>query len=311
MKVHYDTPQNSTPSVVAVGVFDGVHLGHQELLNRVVARASQQDQLATVLTFEPHPAFLLRPQDVPPLLTTLDEKLKLFEQHGIEQVVVLDFNERVASVTPDEFIGQFLVDSLQVSGVVVGEDFHFGSQRQGSVATLRQAGEHHDFAVDAVGLLSLPSAKAHISSTAIRTALEEGQVAEAASMLGRLYAIEGEVVVGDKRGRTIGFPTANIPMSLLRACPRDGVYAGWFTDADQDCRPCAINIGRRPTFYQNAEHSTLEAHLLNFDGDLYGQQVKVEFAEFMRLEQRFDGIDELKSQLVKDIAKCRKMLATS
>lgn len=298
----------SPPSAVAIGVFDGVHLGHQEILAKVTGQATQDYLLSTVLTFEPHPAFLLRPESAPQLLTDLPRKLSLFEQCGIERTVVLEFNEQVAQISPESFVQDFLVDSLNARAIIVGEDFHFGNSRAGTVDTLRQESATHGFEVEAVGLYSLPSAPEPISSTAIRRALAGGRVSEVAKMLGRPYAIEGEVVEGDKRGRTIGFPTANLPVSHDRAWPADGVYAGWFTDEGQIRRPCAINIGRRPTFYRHAEHSTLEAHVLDFDGDLYGQVVEVEFADFLRSERRFGGVDELKEQLAKDILKCRVIL---
>ena len=191
---------------------------------------------------------------------------------------------------------------------MIGQDFHYGSSRKGTVEALEEEGAEHGFKVDAVDLFALSSAPEPISSTAIRRALAGGRVKEVTRMMGRLYSIDGEVIMGDKRGRTIGFPTANLPVSQKRAWPADGVYAGWFTDEQGTRRPCAINIGRRPTFYQHAEHSILEAHVLDFDGDLYGQTVEVEFVDFLRSERRFSGIDELKEQLAKDIARCRTIL---
>lgn len=311
VEVQWEMPTSSLPSAVTIGVFDGVHLGHQELLANVVKRAQQDNLLATVLTFEPHPAFLLRPNNAPQLLTDLNHKLSLFEKFGMHRTVVLKFNQAVAEIAPERFVKDFLVDSLNVQSVVVGDDFHFGNSRTGSVETLKQQSQQYDFEVEAVSLYSLSSEPEPISSTAIRRALAGGRVKEVTRMLGRPYSIEGEVIEGDRRGHTIGFPTANLPVSQLRAWPTDGVYAGWFTDSAGVKRPCAINIGRRPTFYHHAEHSILEAHLLDFDGDLYGQFVEVEFAEFLRSEKRFGSIDELKQQLHKDIEKCREILQTT
>lgn len=308
MEILRGLPQRSPPSAVAIGVFDGVHLGHREVLECLLKHARDNYLLSTVLTFEPHPAILLRSESAPLLLTNLEHKLALFEKLGIERTAVLEFNDEVASVAPRDFIKEFLCDALNVKSVVVGEDFHFGSSRGGTVETLKEGGAEHGFGVDAVGLFSLSSAPEPISSTAIRRALAGGRVKEVTRMLGRLYSIDGEVIVGDKRGRTIGFPTANLPVSQLRAWPADGVYAGWFTDERGVRRPCAINIGRRPTFYRHAEHSILEAHVLDFDGDLYGQKVEVEFVEFLRSERRFGGIEELKEQLAKDITRCRTIL---
>lgn len=308
MEVLRGLPQRSPPSAVAIGVFDGVHLGHREVLGCLLEHAQSGYLLSTVLTFEPHPAMLLRPESAPLLLTDLPHKLALFEKLGVERTAVLEFNDEVAGIAPRNFVKDFLRDALNAKSVVVGEDFHYGSSRDGTVETLREGGAEHGFKVDAVDLFSLSSAPEPISSTAIRRALAGGRVKEVTRMLGRLYSIEGEVIVGDKRGRTIGFPTANLPVSQLRAWPADGVYAGWFTDERGVRRPCAINIGRRPTFYQHAEHSILEAHVLDFDGDLYGQKVEVEFVDFLRSERRFSGIDELKEQLAKDIARCRTIL---
>lgn len=308
MEVLRGLPQRSPPSAVAIGVFDGVHLGHREVLNCLLGHAQSDYLLSTVLTFEPHPAMLLRPESAPLLLTDLSRKLALFEKLGIERTAVLEFDDEVAGIAPRDFVKDFLCDALNAKSVVIGEDFHYGSSRDGTVETLREGGAEHGFKVDAVDLFSLSSAPEPISSTAIRRALAGGRVKEVTRMLGRLYSIEGEVIVGDKRGRTIGFPTANLPVSQQRAWPADGVYAGWFTDEREVRRPCAVNIGRRPTFYQHAEHSILEAHVLDFDGDLYGQKVEVEFVDFLRSERRFSGIDELKEQLAKDIARCRTIL---
>ena len=308
MEVLRGLPQRSPPSAVAIGVFDGVHLGHQEVLNCLLEHARDYYLLSTVLTFDPHPAMLLRPESAPLLLTGLDRKLALFNELGVERTAVLEFNNEVVGIAPSDFIKDFLLEALNAKSVVVGQDFHFGSSRGGTVETLEEGGAEHGFQVEAVDLFSLSSAPEPISSTTIRRALAGGRVKEVARMLGRLYSIEGEVIVGDKRGRTIGFPTANLPVSQQRAWPADGVYAGWFTDERGMRRPCAINIGRRPTFYQHAEHSILEAHVLDFDGDLYGQEVEVEFADFLRSERRFSGIGELKEQLAKDIARCRTIL---
>lgn len=308
MEILWEKPTSSPPSAVTIGVFDGVHLGHQQLLAKAIKRSQQDDLLATVLTFEPHPAFLLRPNSAPQLLTDLNHKLSLFDEFGISRTVVLKFDQALAEIAPELFIKDFLVDSLNVRSVVVGADFHFGCKRAGSVETLGQQSQQHNFEVEAVSLYSLASAPEPISSTAIRRALAGGRVKEVTRMLGRPYSVEGEVIEGDRRGQTIGFPTANLPVSQLRAWPSDGVYAGWCTDPTGVRRPCAINIGRRPTFYQHAEHSILEAHILDFEGDLYGQCVRVEFAEFLRSERRFGGIEELKQQLQKDIQKCREIL---
>ncbi|MCY4103983.1 MAG: bifunctional riboflavin kinase/FAD synthetase [bacterium] len=302
-------PAASPPSAVAVGVFDGVHVGHQQILGRVVERAAAEGLCPTVVTFDTHPAFTLRPQNAPLLLTDLRQKLELFEALGMERAVVLPFGDRLAATSAEEFIGEVLVAGLNARLVVAGADFHFGSNREGSTGTLRIAGARRGFDVEAVDLYRFPNAPEPVSSTAIRRALAGSRVADVAHMLGRPYAIRGVVIEGDRRGVTVGFPTANIPVATDRAWPADGVYAGLFCDSDGARYGCAINIGRRPTFFEHAEHSILEAHLLDFDDDLYGHEVQVEFLRFLRSERRFSGIDALAAQLKKDVENARRIVA--
>ena len=302
-------PSDSPPSAVAVGVFDGVHIGHQQILGRVVELARTGGLAATVVTFDTHPALTVRPENAPRLLTDLGQKLDVFASLGLEQAVVLGFGESLAATSPDDFVSRILVEGLGARVVVAGSDFHFGSDREGSVGTLRVAGARHGFEVESVDLYHFPDAPEPVSSTAIRRALAGSRVADVAQMLGRPYAIRGVVIEGDRRGVTVGFPTANIPVAADRAWPADGVYAGLFRDSDGTRHGCAINIGRRPTFFEHAEHSILEAHLLDFDGDLYGHEVQVEFLRFLRSERRFSGIDALAAQLKKDVENARRVIA--
>ncbi len=304
-------PTDSPPSAVAVGVFDGVHVGHQQILSRVVDRAAAEGLSAAVVTFDTHPAFTLRPQNAPMLLTDLAQKLDLFESLGLQRAVVLPFGDGLAATSPEDFIDEVLVAGLNAKLVVAGADFHFGANREGSAGTLRVAGARCGFEVETVDLYHFPHAPEPVSSTAIRRALAGSRVADVAHMLGRPYAIRGVVIEGDHRGVTVGFPTANIPVATDRAWPADGVYAGLFTDNDGRRHGCAINIGRRPTFFEHAEHSILEAHLLDFDGDLYGHEVQVEFLRFLRSERRFSGIDALAAQLKKDVENARRIIAQS
>jgi riboflavin kinase/FMN adenylyltransferase len=302
-------PHEHGPSAVAIGVFDGVHVGHEYVLGRVRAVAEEQGLKPTVLTFQTHPALTVRPENAPQLLTSVDQKVERFEQCGIENAFVLPFDEEFAETTSTQFIEDLLIDRIGAKAVIVGADFHFGADRSGNVDSLIEAGEALGFTVEVLELEGLESGREPVSSTAIRRALAGGRVADAAAMLGRPYQIDGVVIEGDRRGRTIGFPTANIPVSMDRAWPADAVYAGYFTRASGERHECAINIGRRPTFYEHAEHSILEAHLLDFDGDLYGERARVEFIKFLRSEQRFDGIDALAEQLKLDIEKTRSVLA--
>jgi riboflavin kinase/FMN adenylyltransferase len=202
-----------------------------------------------------------------------------------------------------------LVDGLHAVVVVVGEDFHFGHHRRGNVPLLRELGVREGFEVLPVGLVArADGVDEPVSSTAVRRALAGGEVDIAAHLLGRDYEVRGTVVVGDKRGRLLGFPTANVEVPNQVCLPADGVYAGWYERPDGSVHPCAINLGRRPTFYEHADHSLLEAHLLDFDGDLYGERAEVRFVHFLRSERKFDGVDALVAQLKHDIESARHVL---
>lgn len=298
----------TTRTALTIGAYDGIHVGHQTVfatLRRIAAR----DGLATaVVTFDVHPAHVLRPGHGPLLLTSNAQRLELFADAGIDVVYLIGFTPERALTDAEDFTKEILVDALHAAAVIVGEDFHFGHDRSGDVDTLTRLGQQYGFTVEGLGLVGATESDAPVSSTAIRAALADGDVSAAATMLGRPYAIEGTVVEGDRRGRTIGFPTANIPTSAPTAVPADGVYAGWVTPADGVKRMAAINIGKRPTFVDNADESVIEAHLLDFDGDLYGQEVTVEFVRRLRSEQRFDGVDALIAQLGTDVETTRAVL---
>lgn len=293
-----------------IGTYDGVHIGHQAVL-RSTKRIAERMGLATaVVTFHPHPASLIRPENAPLLLTDIDQKIDLLEASGlVDTVLVVPFDEARAEETAEEFVANVLVDCLGVKAVVVGHDFHFGKDRLGNVELLGELGSSHGFEVEGLQLLPRPDGTIEsVSSTAIRRALAGGDVSTAAPLLGRYHEVRGPVVRGDQRGRTIGFPTANIAVPRDRALPADAVYAGWYIRPDESVWPCAINIGKRPTFYQDAEHSLLEAHLIGFEGDLYDEQAKVRFVKLLRSEQRFDGIDALKTQLARDVSRAAELL---
>jgi riboflavin kinase / FMN adenylyltransferase len=299
----------NTRTAVTIGVFDGVHLGHQHVLGELRRVADERGVASAVATFDTHPALVLRPENAPKLLTTLEQKLELLEANGVDIVYLVHFDEARSRTEPRAFVEQVFVDALHAKFVVVGEDFHFGRGRQGNVDRLRELGGSFGFDVRGLELIQHdPDAPEAVSSTAIRRALAGGDVAAAGAMLGRPYEVRGIVQRGDERGRTIGFPTANIPVSKQMAWPSDGVYAGWYTRPSGERYPCAINIGRRPTFYEHAQQSLLEAHLLDFEGDLYGEEARVSFVEFLRSEHRFEGIDALAAQLKKDVEHTRELL---
>ena len=300
---------DGTAVVATLGTFDGVHVGHQAVLGRTVMEARRRAVPSAVVTFAGHPAEVLRPESAPLLLTDLDQRLDLIAACGLDTAYLVDFDEEVAGWSAEKFMEDVLVGQLGAVALVVGPDAHFGNRREGNLEFLRAAGPGLGLEVVLVDeAREMPLTLESISSTAIRRALRGGDVAQAARMLGRLYAVSGEVIMGDQRGRTIGFPTANISLSKDRAWPSDGVYAGWFERADGSSHPCAVNIGRRPTFHLHAECSLLEAHLIDFDADLYGESCTVSFVDFLRSERRFDGVESLVAQLKDDIVETRRVL---
>lgn len=292
--------------VVTIGAYDGVHLGHRTVIGQVRARAGELGVASVVVTFDRHPASVVRPESAPKLLTDAEQKLELLASTGVDATLVVPFDAAQSAEAPPDFVRRVLVDALAVRGVIVGEDFHFGHKRGGNVQLLREMSVHHDFEVSPVHLVSrVDGVDEPVSSTAIRRALAGGDVLRAAEMLGRDHEVRGIVVTGDQRGRTIGFPTANVEVDASMCLPADGVYAATVMLADGSRHAAAVNLGRRPTFHERAEHSLLEAHLLDFSGDLYGQRVRVAFRAFLRGERKFSGIDELKSQLALDIEHAR------
>jgi riboflavin kinase/FMN adenylyltransferase len=300
-------PFPSERTVLTIGVYDGVHVGHRTVISQVRERAAREGAKSVVVTFDRHPLSIVRPEAAPRLLANLDQKLELLESTGVDAVVIVPFNDVQANETPVEFVERVLVNSLAAKVVIVGSDFHFGHMRQGNVTLLKEMGERHDFVCDPVVLV--PRADGidePVSSTAIRRALAGGEIDTASRMLGRPYEVRGTVVTGDQRGRTIGFPTANVQIPNGMCMPSDGVYAGLYTRPDGTEYATAINLGRRPTFYANQEASLLEAYLMDFSGDLYGEDASVKFLAFLRSEKQFSGIDELKQQLQHDIEHARQ-----
>ncbi len=296
-------------AVVTIGVYDGLHLGHQALIGQVRRIAAERGARSAVLTFDRHPASVVRPESAPQLLTDAEQRLELLAATGIDAAVVLPFDAERAAEPAADFVEELLVACLRAEAVVVGEDFHFGRNREGNVDLLRKLGQVHGFDVVPVELVGRgDGVDEPVSSTAIRRALAGGDVARAAAMLGRPFEARGTVVHGDQRGRLLGFPTANVEVWNRVCLPADGVYAGWYVRPDGGQHACAINIGRRPTFYAHADHSLLEAHLLDFEGDLYGERAKVRFVEFLRSERKFDGIEALVAQLRNDVAHAQQLL---
>ena len=291
------------PASVAVGNFDGVHRGHQALVAAAVARSRATGGAAVVLTFDPHPARVLRPQEAPAALTTLAQKEELVAALGIDRLVVVEFDTRLAALSPEAFAREVLQQALGARHVVVGESFRFGRGREGDPRRLEALGASLGFAVEVVPPL-LEGGRA-ISSSRVREALESGDVGEARTLLGRDYFVDGEVVRGDGRGRTIGVPTANLAPEE-QILPANGVYAARCRTGAGAWHAAAVNVGERPTF--GGGRVRLEAHLLDFEGDLYGAQLRVAFHERLRGEQRFDGKDALVAQIRRDIEAVRARL---
>ncbi len=295
-----DTWEVQRGTSLSVGVFDGVHRGHRELLRKAFAGGG----VPTVVTFDPHPVEILAHGISPRLLTTLDERIELFEDVGAELVAVLDL-EDVRYLEPGDFVRSVLVDRLGVSAMTVGSDFHFGRDRGGDVSFLRAFGSEHGVVVNVVNLVDV--ADEPISSSRIRDLVEVGDVSGAAAMLGSRFRITNEVIDGDKRGRAIGFPTANLQPVDRKCLPADGVYATMVAVRGVS-HPAATNVGIRPTF--GGGQRLVEAHILEFDEDIYGEEVTVEFVERLRPELKFESVDQLVAKMTEDVADTRNILTS-
>jgi len=290
--------------IVALGNFDGFHLGHQAVVGRAVERARAEGRPALVATFDPHPMRFFRPDSPWFRLTTLEQREALMQAAGVDALLVFTFDADLAGLSANDFVAQRLIGELGVAGVATGEDFTFGQGRTGSVTLLNELGLRNGFSVDTVPPVTFDGEI--VSSTRIRTALREGNPREAARLLTRPYTIAGIVQHGDKVGRTIGYPTANIDMAnYLR--PAYGIYAVRGRLADGMVLNGAANLGIRPTFDPPKE--LLEPYFFDFSGDLYGQAIDVELIEYLRPEAKFDGLETLKAQMAEDVARARVILA--
>jgi riboflavin kinase/FMN adenylyltransferase len=296
---------------VTIGAYDGVHIGHRLVIDRVRRVAAEQDLASAVVTFDQHPAAVVRPESAPGLLTDLEQKLELLASTGVDYVLVVRFDQSRSEESAEDFVREVLVGCVATRAVVVGHDFHFGYKRRGDVALLQRMGAELGF--DVTGLRLFPDGPdgQPVSSTRVRELLATGAVGEAASLLGRPHQVRGVVAHGDKRGRELGFPTANVALPVGIALPADGVYAGWYQRPDGLRRPAALSLGRRPTFYEDADLSLLEAYLLDFDGDLYGEAARVEFVAHLHAQIRFESVRELIEQTARDVATTRHVLGAA
>jgi riboflavin kinase/FMN adenylyltransferase len=301
-----EVPADLGPTVVVVGNFDGVHLGHRHVLQRA-REVADADTLALVaVTFSPHPMAVLRPEHAPSALTSLERRAGLLGEAGADAVLALPFDRDVAGWSPQEFVDRVLVAGLHARAVVVGANFRFGHRAAGDVAALRELGAGRGFTAEGIELDGGPQVW---SSTYVRTCLAAGDVAGAAEALGRPYAVRGVVVRGDQRGRELGYPTANVPTDPLTTAPADGVYAGWLRRGDTGERyPAAISVGTNPTF-DGERARRVESYVLDrTDLELYGVEVEVSFVQRLRGMTAFDSVESLVSQMAADVDRARTLL---
>jgi riboflavin kinase/FMN adenylyltransferase len=297
---------------VTIGVFDGVHRGHAEIIGRAVKQAKDRGVPSVLITFVPHPSEVVRPGTHPPVLTTIVRRAELVEQLGVDVFCALPFTHEFSKLSPDAFVHQTLVERLHAVGVVVGENFRYGHKAAGDVALLQRLGQTFGFSAEGIGLLK--DGDIPLSATYVRTCVLSGDVAGAAVALGHPHRVDGVVERGDQRGRALGFPTANLRTDAWTAIPADGVYAGhvWRLDGEgrtvgtEPLGVTAISVGSNPTF--DVTKRRVEAHILDFDGDLYGHSLGVEFAQFLRGMVKFEGIEALVAQMHEDVAHIRRLL---
>jgi riboflavin kinase/FMN adenylyltransferase len=312
---HDECPHPEQGCAVTIGTYDGVHRGHRVVIAELRRRAEERGLATAVVTFDRHPAEILRPGSAPQRLTDTDQEVELLAATGVDHVVVLTFDDARAKEAAEDFVHEVVVGCLNARLVIVGDDFHFGHERRGNVALLAAMGAELGFEVEGLDLVGVDGSPAEgpdrVSSTAIRRALEAGDLAAANDMLGREHEVRGEVERGDRRGRDWGFPTANVAVPDRVQLPADGIYAVWLERADGTVHPGAASLGRRPTIYDDQPFRLLEVHLLDGpygDDDLYGERVAVRFVERLRGEERFDTVDELVEQIGRDCADARAVL---
>lgn len=303
-----DVPADLGRTVVSIGNFDGVHLGHAHVLREARTSAERLGiDTVVAVTFDPHPMAVLRPEHAPPTLTSIHTRARLLEDAGVDAILVVAFDRDIASWSPQEFIDRILVDTLHAGAVVVGSNFRFGNKAAGEVATLVEAGASRDFETVGVALDGGPQVW---SSTYVRQCLATGDVAGAAEALGRPFTVRGTVVEGDKRGREMGYPTANVPIPPVDAAPADGVYAGRLTRLDTgETYPAAISVGTNPTF-DGERDRRVESYVLDRDDlELYGVEVEVAFVDRLRGMVKFEGMEALIETMHDDVRRARDLLA--
>lgn len=302
MQVFRGVPEQAvSPTVLTIGNFDGLHLGHRAMLERLAARGKELGLPTMVMTFEPHPRELFSPDQAPARLTSLREKLQLLDSCGVDRTCICHFNRKWAALTAEDFIERILVRGLGVKHLIIGDDFRFGKGRGGDFAMLQTAGQKHGFAVEAMHTVEVKGER--VSSSAVREALAEGDLEHAARLLGRPYCIAGRVVHGDKIGRKIGYPTANVQLKRKRV-PLAGIFAVNVTGLDKRHLPGAASLGVRPTLGHGLR-PVLEVNLFDFDREIYRDHITVHFLHKMRDEVKFESLDDLQAQIGRDVADIR------
>lgn len=289
------------PSAVTIGVFDGVHRGHQHLVAILLARARQEGLAAVAITFHPHPRTVLQPGTVVTYLTSVEERVELLQGLGLDAVGVLAFTSELAQLSARDFLA-LLVQELEMRLLVVGPDFALGRGRAGTTGVIREAGQELGFSLEIAPLLTEGGEK--VGSTAVRQALAAGDLERVARLLGRPFSVRGPVVTGDRRGRSLGFPTANIALGLDRALPPYGIYVTR-TYVRENAYPSCTSIGVRPTFHRDGQ-ATVETYILDFDEEIYGEEIRIDLLHRLRDEQRFDSVEALVEQMRRDIAETRE-----
>jgi len=301
-----EAPAGWGRSVVTIGVFDGVHRGHQAIIGHTVRRAADLGVSSVVVTFDPHPAEVVRPGSHPAVLTESGRKAELVASLGVDVLCVIPFTVEFSHLPAETFVHDVLVEHLHASAVVVGENFRFGHRAAGDVGLLTRLGRTFGFTVEGAVLVQSDPDDTILSSTYIRSCIDAGDVVAAATALGRAHRLEGIVVRGDARGRQLGFPTANLAVSPHAAVPADGVYAAWLIRRGQEPTPAAVSIGSNPTFA--GRERRVEAYVLDFDGDLYGERLALDFVAHLREQRRYEGIEPLVAQIRDDVARTRTLL---
>ncbi|MBO8192402.1 bifunctional riboflavin kinase/FAD synthetase [Streptomyces oryzae] len=303
-----DIPEGWGRSVVTIGSYDGVHRGHQLIIGKTVERARELGVPAVVVTFDPHPSEVVRPGSHPPLLAPHHRRAELMGELGVDAVLVLPFTLEFSKLSPADFVVKVLVDKLHARSVVEGPNFRFGHKAAGTVESLAELGETYDYDVLVVDLFERAENGEALSSTMARRLVAEGDVRGASEVLGRPHRVEGIVVRGARRGRELGFPTANLDTLPHTAVPADGVYAGLLTVAGGEAMPAALSVGTNPQF--DGTERTVEAYVLDRDDlDLYGLHVAVDFVEYIRGQEKFDTLEALKARMAQDVEEARRLVA--